>query len=267
MHQVVLHAGVAGLKAVLLRPADSTQSPQRPVEVRMVIHLLVGVFNGRRHHRAVVLVAAEAIVGGGQVVHGLAAVAVDTVAVVAVPLLQLHPNVDHQHRAADQHHQDEEDAGAHGGPGESAVVALLAFDIFMFRRGVSPIRSVHHRLTPGYFRWDLKTRQDTGRVEAGVSHRALAEVASFRVVGATPAIEARPVCAARVAYDLPALAAGEVPEGVVSGPAEDGAAVAVVVLVAQEAPKRKRIGLVKLSALVSGTWKELEPRTGVTAPP
>ena len=32
-------------------------------------------------------------------------------------------------------------------------------------------------------------------------------------------------------------------------------------------PKEKRIGLVKLSALVSGTWKELEPRTGVTAPP
>lgn len=32
-------------------------------------------------------------------------------------------------------------------------------------------------------------------------------------------------------------------------------------------PKEKRIGLVKLSALVSGTWKELEPRTGVTVPP
>lgn len=32
-------------------------------------------------------------------------------------------------------------------------------------------------------------------------------------------------------------------------------------------PKGKRIGLVKLSALVSGTWKEFEPRTGVTAPP
>lgn len=32
-------------------------------------------------------------------------------------------------------------------------------------------------------------------------------------------------------------------------------------------PKLKRIGLVKLSALVSGTWKELEPSTGVTAPP
>lgn len=32
-------------------------------------------------------------------------------------------------------------------------------------------------------------------------------------------------------------------------------------------PKLKRIGLVKLSALVSGTWKELEPRTGVTVPP
>lgn len=32
-------------------------------------------------------------------------------------------------------------------------------------------------------------------------------------------------------------------------------------------PKGKRIGLVKLSALVSGTWKELEPSTGVTAPP
>jgi len=31
-------------------------------------------------------------------------------------------------------------------------------------------------------------------IEAGVSHRALAEVASFRVVGATPAIEARPIC-------------------------------------------------------------------------
>lgn len=40
---------------------------------------------------------------------------------------------------------------------------------------------------------------------------------------------------ARVAYDLPALATGEVPESVVSGPAEDRAAVAIVVLIAQEA--------------------------------
>lgn len=32
-------------------------------------------------------------------------------------------------------------------------------------------------------------------------------------------------------------------------------------------PNWKRTGLVKLSALVSGTWKEFEPRTGVTAPP
>lgn len=32
-------------------------------------------------------------------------------------------------------------------------------------------------------------------------------------------------------------------------------------------PKGKRTGLVKVSAFVSGTWKELDPRTGVTAPP
>lgn len=33
-------------------------------------------------------------------------------------------------------------------------------------------------------------------------------------------------------------------------------------------PNGKRIGLVKeLSEAVSGTWKELDPRTGVTAPP
>lgn len=40
---------------------------------------------------------------------------------------------------------------------------------------------------------------------------------------------------ARVAYDLSALATGEVSEGVVSWPAEDRAAIAVVVLIAQEA--------------------------------
>lgn len=40
---------------------------------------------------------------------------------------------------------------------------------------------------------------------------------------------------ARVAYDLSTLAAGKVAEGVVSWPTEDGAAVAVVVLVTQEA--------------------------------
>lgn len=31
-------------------------------------------------------------------------------------------------------------------------------------------------------------------VEASVSHRALTEVATFRVVGTAPTIEARPVC-------------------------------------------------------------------------
>lgn len=48
---------------------------------------------------------------------------------------------------------------------------------------------------------------------------------------------------ARVAYDLPTLAAGEVPKGIVSGPAEDRAAVAVVVLIAQEA-----VGVTQLSS-------------------
>lgn len=48
---------------------------------------------------------------------------------------------------------------------------------------------------------------------------------------------------ARVADDLAALAAGEVAEGVVARPAEDGAAVAVVVLVAQEA-----VGVAQLGA-------------------
>lgn len=47
---------------------------------------------------------------------------------------------------------------------------------------------------------------------------------------------------ARVAYDLPALAAGEVPKSIVPGPAEDRAAVTVVVLVAQEA-----VGVTQLS--------------------
>lgn len=31
-------------------------------------------------------------------------------------------------------------------------------------------------------------------VEAGVSHRALAKVSTFGVVGTTPAVEARPIC-------------------------------------------------------------------------
>jgi len=57
---------------------------------------------------------------------------------------------------------------------------------------------------------------------------------------------------ARVAYDLPAIAAGEVPEGIVSGPAEDRAAVAVVVLVAQEA-----VGVTQLGS--AGGLQILEP--------
>lgn len=48
---------------------------------------------------------------------------------------------------------------------------------------------------------------------------------------------------ARVAYDLPALAAGEVPKSIISWPAEDRAAVAVVVLVTQEA-----VGVTQLSS-------------------
>lgn len=48
---------------------------------------------------------------------------------------------------------------------------------------------------------------------------------------------------ARVAYDLPALAAGEVAKSIVSGPAKDRAAVAIVVLITQEA-----IGVTQLSS-------------------
>lgn len=32
-------------------------------------------------------------------------------------------------------------------------------------------------------------------------------------------------------------------------------------------PKENGIGLANASAVVSGTWKEFDPRTGVTAPP
>lgn len=48
---------------------------------------------------------------------------------------------------------------------------------------------------------------------------------------------------ARVAYDLPALATGEVPKSIISGPAEDRAAVAVVVLITQKA-----VGVTQLSS-------------------
>lgn len=48
---------------------------------------------------------------------------------------------------------------------------------------------------------------------------------------------------ARIAYDLPTLAAGEVSKSVVSGPAEDRAALPVVVLITKEA-----VGVTQLSS-------------------
>lgn len=48
---------------------------------------------------------------------------------------------------------------------------------------------------------------------------------------------------AGVAYDFPALAAGKVPKSIVSRPAEDRAAFAIVVFIAQEA-----VGVTQLSS-------------------
>lgn len=48
---------------------------------------------------------------------------------------------------------------------------------------------------------------------------------------------------ARVAYDLPTLAAGEVSKSIISGPAEDGAALPIVMFIAEEA-----VGVTQLSS-------------------
>lgn len=72
----------------------------------------------------------------------------DAVTVVTVPLMQFDPNVDHQHGAADQDHKNKEDASAHSCPGESTVIISLFFSNFIVW-GISPVRSIHHRLTPG----------------------------------------------------------------------------------------------------------------------
>lgn len=157
MDQVVLHAGVASLKAVLfwsaesIEPTDSTQTTQWPSKLWMVIHLLIGVFNWRCHHSAQLLVAAETIVGGRQVVHRFMTVTMDAVTVVTVTLLQFDPNEDHQHGAADQDHKNKEDACAHSRPRESTIIIFLAFNNIIIWARISLVRYIYHRLTPGGF--------------------------------------------------------------------------------------------------------------------